>query len=105
MSQKTLFGLVDVQYYDHVRGELKHSQEYKAKKFLAHDCIQYDYDNKVFQCLPIEGYNTRTYTLERIEGRYQCNCQGYAKAKKDTGMGFCSHVWALLLHLSGEHGK
>lgn len=64
----------DVQYFSHHAGELKHSQQHKIQKFIEHDCIQYAGDG-VFQCLPIPGYNTRTYCMTKgTNGEFLCTC-------------------------------
>ena len=76
-----------VQYYDHEAHQLRHPQESKIRKILDHGCLV-DVGNK-FECRPIEGYNTTTYTLELTASGITCNCQGYHKR------GSCSHQEAL----------
>jgi len=105
----------EVQYYSHLEKSLKQSQLYKAEKFLALDRIQYDTGKRVFVCLPIKGYNTRTYTLTRVkepwcylyadaEGNaherkveHECNCQFAQKCKREGKPPWCSHLLALHL--------
>lgn len=89
---------IDVQYYDLLKGELVHTQEHKAQKFIENDCIVWDIEEKCFLCKPIEGYNIRTYTLKpEGDGHYTCNCQGYRKKVKLGETPFCSHIFALVL--------
>lgn len=85
-----------VQYFDHVKGQLKHSQEHKAKKFIEHDCIVYDRTG-IFYCGPIPGYNSRTYSIQKqADGTFACNCQGFRKRELEGEIGFCSHIAALI---------
>lgn len=87
-----------VQYFDHVIGELMHSQEHKARKFIEYDCIKYDAQMRVFYCGPIPGYNTRTYTMSKnSNGSFSCNCQGYRKKEAEGKFAFCSHIAALII--------
>lgn len=88
----------DVQFYDHLIGSLLHTMEHKARKFLAHNCLRYDSEGKVFLCFPLVGYNTRTYTLNLQEdGRFNCNCQGFRKKEMMGEPRYCSHIHALIL--------
>lgn len=97
---------LDVQYFDLIKGELVHTQEHKANKFIEHGCIVWDEKLHCFLCRPIEGYNTRTYMLvSNGAGRFSCNCQGYRKKEKMGQHPFCSHVYALMLFLSGGRGE
>ena len=43
-----------VQYYDHMEGELKHTQLHKAKKFVEHGCVKYNGEGK-FICEPAQA--------------------------------------------------
>lgn len=96
-----------VQYYSHHAQELKQTQQNKINKFLEFDCIAYDNIDKVFYCKPIEGYNTRTYTLHNktIDKSFCCNCQGFMTSLKKTGKGSCSHVGALYEWLARKHQR
>jgi hypothetical protein len=90
----------DVQYFDEWKGELTHSQRHKADEFLNQDLIQYSTGGK-FICLPIPGYNTRTYVMQRKDGSWICNCQGFVMKERAYASGlspnlpFCSHLLAL----------
>lgn len=89
---------IDIQYYDSVKGELVHTQEYKAKKFIEHECIVWSPEERCFICKPIKGYNVRTYHLiPDGSGHFSCDCQGYRKKERDGDRPFCSHVFALYL--------
>ena len=92
----------DVQYFDEFKGELTHSQRHKADEFLSRDLIQYN-GRGGFLCLPIEGYNTRTYVMQRKEGGWACTCQGFVMKSRQFSQGlspnppFCSHLLSLML--------
>lgn len=89
----------DIQYYDHIKRELKHSQRHKAMKFLEHNCIIPAADG-IYQCLPIPGYNTRVYILkQKPDGSWSCNCQGYISKEARGEFPICSHIYALLVYL------
>lgn len=100
MNQLTLEQIKEIQYFDEWKGEL--TQRHKAETFLELDLIQYASEGK-FLCLPIEGYNTRTYVMKREESRWVCNCQGFVMKSKalESGLSpnipFCSHLLALML--------
>lgn len=90
----------DVQFYSHLEKSLKQTQINKARKFLENNCIQYDVTRKLFFCLPLQGYNTRTYELTRAKGTdcgFECNCQFSQKQKREGRNPACSHI--LTLHL------
>jgi hypothetical protein len=103
----------EVQYYSHHAKELKRSQQNKIDKFLEHGCIQYDRENKRYECRPLKGYNTRTYILERCKKfGFECSCQGFqSKLKKYNQNPFqnpepsCSHVGALYEHFARKNRK
>lgn len=80
----------EVQFYDHRTGELLKSQREKVLKFIEHDCIQ-QIDEFTYECRPIPGYNTRTYTI-RVDRTltYRCNCQHYVMHETP-----CSHIGAV----------
>lgn len=103
---------VEVQFYSHHAKELKYSQQQKIKKFLEYDCIKYDSIKKEYLCLPIPGYNTRTYTLKwnKELKEFECNCQGFqTKMKKylldpiTAPKPSCSHIGALYEHFAVLH--
>jgi hypothetical protein len=78
-----------IQHYDHIAGKFEQKPSYKVKKLLELNrikCLCFG----VYECLPIDGYNTRTYVIRESYGKYVCNCQGYRK-KND-----CSHVQAVI---------
>ncbi|MDD3492755.1 MAG: hypothetical protein PHZ19_04595 [Candidatus Thermoplasmatota archaeon] len=92
----------DVQYYDHILEQLKHSQKHKVRKFLEHDCI-HPADNGSYQVRPIPGYK-RTYTV-RMGGSPICNCQFSVMERRKGNTGICSHIAAVASWLRGEtHG-
>jgi hypothetical protein len=95
----------EVQYYSHHYLELAQSQRHKAECFVRLGKIVYEPSEKIFLCLPIQGYNTRTYRLVPREGKVECNCQGYQKKLKLYGEGCCSHQGALYLFWKLEHLK
>ena len=79
----------NVQYWSHHTQEFAQSQVTKAKKFVEHECYEYVGEN-LFRCGPIEGYNTRTYTIKKgKDGEFNCNCQ------KGRGGGQCAHILGL----------
>lgn len=80
----------NVQYWSHHTQSFAQSQIHKAKKFVEHGCYEYVKDG-FFRCGPIEGYNTRTYTIRKeSNGEFECNCQ-----KGKEGAGKCAHVLGL----------
>jgi len=86
----------NVQYYCHHIKELKYSQQHKVKKFLENDCIKYS--DGVFFCEPLEGYNTRTYTIVKNDSfpcGFECNCQGFQQKVRRGEYATCSHVGAV----------
>lgn len=96
----------EIQYYDHYKMELKHSQYKKAQKLIELGCIKYNRDGQCFVCEPIPGYNKRTYQLKkRIDGTFTCNCQHmFSQEKKALNgvispedIGICSHIAALIM--------
>ena len=107
---KTLFEfderekMVDIQYYDHLLKELKHSQEYKIQKFLDHDCVVF-VGNNTFEVRPIEGYNTRTYTVNMGGNEPTCNCQYCVMERKKGRSGICSHIGAVLMYLKERENE
>ena len=89
----------EIQYWNHKLEKLEHKQKDKIRKFLYLRRIKKVTDN-YYHCLPIEGYNTRTYDIKREAfGDWHCNCQGYNKK------GDCSHVQAVLLYAYEENPK
>ena len=91
-----------VQYYCHHTKLLEHNQIHKAIAFLEHKCIVYNKEQKCYLCGPIEGYNTRTYTLKPNKDypdKFECNCQAFVtQVRKGEGRPFCSHLLALFYH-------
>ena len=84
-----------VQLYSHHAKECLHSQQHKIDKFLEHGCIRYDDKEKVYHCLPIEGYNKTIYTIKKEGGELVCDCQ-YCTTKIKKGEDpMCSHIGAL----------
>lgn len=82
---------MSVQYYNVALEKLEHPQKAKIRKFLDHGCIV-KINNDTYNCLPLLGYNTTTYTIRRgPTGNFRCNCQGFNKRFD------CSHVQTLYL--------
>ncbi len=79
----------NVQYFCHHTQQFAQTQVHKAQKFVEHKCYEYVGEN-LFRCGPIEGYNTRTYTIKKNPdtGEFDCNCQAGR-----TQM--CSHILGL----------
>ena len=79
----------NIQYWSHHTQQFAKSQVSKAKKFVEHKCYEYVGEN-LFRCGPIEGYNTRTYTIKKNPetNEFDCNCQAGLKQ-------MCSHVLGL----------
>ena len=99
MKELTLFDFEErveqepeLPYYDHIKGELKGSQIRKAKKLVKLELIRPKKDD-IWDVLPIEGYNTRTYTVSRSGDGWCCNCQ-YNRTKGKI----CSHILAVWLY-------
>lgn len=67
----------------------------KVLKFLENNCIE-RVDNH-WICKPIEGYNTRTHTIEDNDGHYSCSCQGYQSKLRKGLIPICSHIMAVRL--------
>lgn len=82
----------NVQYWSHHTQEFAQSQVTKAKKFVEHECYEYVGEN-LFRCGPIEGYNTRTYTIKKVGETFHCNCQ------KGRDGGQCAHILGLYYFL------
>lgn len=85
-----------VQFYDHELQRLEHPWRAKVMKWLERDCIVIVSESEA-SCLPMSGYNTRNYKMNRIGFDWKCQCQGFHKR------GDCSHVQALLLKLRFEN--
>lgn len=89
----------DIAYFDHIKGEMRGGQKVKARRFVDDDLIIY-VGAGIFKCLPIEGYNTREYKLEKKSGVWSCNCQYYKKNHLA-----CSHIQALALFFKEQGVK
>ncbi len=96
----------NVVYYSHHAKEVKGSSLNKAQKFLELGLVEWDSVTKMFNVLPIKGYNTRTYDIEKKATGFECNCQCcQTKIKKgeydpDTSdIAACSHILAVYLWL------
>ena len=83
--------------WDAMSKTLSGSQKSKALKFNRNNLIKPDGKGS-FQVLPIEGYNTTTYTVD-YNGGWKCNCQWHCKNNAD-----CSHILAVMLYLK-RRGK
>ena len=88
-----------VQYYDHTSQSLRKTLNDKAKKFIDCGCLESALDGNGYLCHPIQGYNTRTYHIQRVDESYVCNCQGFQSKLKKGEFPFCSHVLAVILWL------
>lgn len=79
----------NVQYFSHHTGQFEKTQVSKAKKFVEHNCYEYNGDG-FFLCNPIIGYNKRTYTIRKGKEDFECNCQFFV-----TKGQMCSHILGL----------
>lgn len=104
-----------VMYYDHIKQKLEGAMIDKAIKFFNAECIKPVYDglNELigYECRPLNGYNTRTYSLRAhpVFG-WACNCQGFNKKEAQFNEGkidyvICSHVIALSIYLKDKRKK
>lgn len=86
-----------VQYLDHEKGCLVEESNVKIYTLVHNDLFRQApvQEEHHYECLPIPGYNTRTYKLKRRDDHrgYVCNCQGYHKR------GNCAHEKALRIWL------
>lgn len=81
----------ELPYWDAEQKRLHGNQEYKARRFVELNLVKTTEFSSIFKILPIEGYNSTTYTIEEHAGVYRCNCQFGASGKT------CSHVLAVEL--------
>ena len=93
----------EVQYYSSKDHLLSRRQLNKAQMLVKLDKIQYDVVSGNYFCLPITGYNSTTYKMERAPYNawgWICDCQGCRTKIEKLGMkdAFCSHVHALHLY-------
>jgi len=96
---------MNIQWYNHILGRLEFPQEHKIRKILENDCLQEIPDGDGWICKPIEGYNTRTYTMTPAPDGFNCNCQGFQKKLRDGKITpYCSHVNALRIWLEVHGG-
>jgi len=86
-------------YYDHLREEIVGSMISKARRFNKEKCV-IEFKPGIYEILPIEGYNTRTYTVEYDGDCSTCNCQHYVK----NGTA-CSHIAAVALYRKNSFGN
>lgn len=86
------------QFYSHHARALKYAQAEKVKAFIDGEpaeaekiaglskrvgCIGYSRDTHHFYCLPLKGYNTRTYELRPHKAYgFECNCQGWQDSRR-----------------------
>lgn len=85
----------DIQHYDEKLKELKYPQRHKVIKILENNCIR-EISKNEWNCLPIKGYNTRTYKIVvRPDGEYECNCQGCQTLIRANEEPNCSHIMAV----------
>lgn len=71
--------------------------QYKAQKLLKLRNIIKVTDGE-YKALPIYGYNSTTYTIREIMGKFTCNCQMGRKSKR------CSHILAVYLFIERTEG-
>jgi hypothetical protein len=89
----------EIQHWNLALKKLEHPQKTKIKKFLENGCIVKVNDD-TFNCVPLLGYNSTTYTMKRgPEGTFNCNCQGFNKRLD------CSHVQALYLKIGKDSAQ
>lgn len=81
-------------FYDHYKQELKGSQKSKARKLNQLGKIKRTGLKGFWKVFPIEGYNSREYTVsyDIHDQRFKCNCQYYQSKGKP-----CSHIYAVLM--------
>lgn len=79
--------------------------KHKAITFLENKCIVYE--NGKFYCLPLKGYNTRTYelTCNKVTEEWDCNCQGAQLKRRKGEPIMCSHILALKLWFKMRNEK
>jgi hypothetical protein len=98
-------------FYSHHAQELEGSTGEKIRRLVEEQRIEYSSEDKCFYIHPIEGYNTRTYTVKADkEFGHRCNCQGFVtrerkfreapETQKPPG---CSHVAAVYEYFSRMH--
>ena len=66
----------------------------KARKFLELNCIV-KLSQAKWECRPLKGYNKTTYTIEMINNKLECNCQGYCTKQEKGEFPICSHIVAV----------
>lgn len=76
------------------------ARQIKARKFIEHNCIEWDRENKVWLCKPIKTYNKTTYHIKKTKEGFDCSCQFYVQTGK-----ICSHQLALYLYLKLRNQK
>lgn len=99
-------------YYSHHQKELTGSVSKKAAKFFELKLVRWDPDMGVYYVDPIKGYNTRTYTVEKVGKGFECNCQG-CQTKIKTGKydpkiedkNACAHIGAVWLLIKWRNMK
>lgn len=76
---------------------------YKDHKYKIDKLVQTGRIKKInegqYVCLPTDGYNKTTYKLEKVNGFWNCNCQGFKKRN------VCSHLIALIKVRASEEIK
>ena len=98
----------NVQYYDLAHRCLAVPQSYKVRRILEYGCLVPTEEG--WECLPIAGYNTRTYTITKnhhFECGWECNCQGFQSKVRKGKEPYCSHINALRILISSDarHGQ
>jgi len=99
----------NVFYYSHYTKEVTGSVKTKARNFLDKGLVEWDAATKQFYVNPVEGYNTRRYSISNRNGGFECNCQGCQTKIKNgkynpstDDIPACSHILAVLMFLQIE---
>jgi len=86
-----------VQSYDPATRRFENPVDAKVRRLLTLGCIKRVTDG-LYECLPIAGYNTKTYSIRECFGRLMCNCQ---KGRKGAE---CSHAKAVKIYREEVEG-
>ena len=90
-----------LQYYNLYERCLAYPQSYKIRRLLELNRIQPGDELGEWVCLPVPGYNTRTYTMtpnHHFHCGWECNCQGFQSKVRKGKEPHCSHINALRIH-------
>ena len=82
-------------FYDHETGKLCGRQGQKARLLVQLGKVRSIMPD-TYEIYPIEGYNSRKYTVEFDGTAYKCNCQFSRNGERS-----CSHIMAVELLKKG----